>query len=86
MVHFRIAIGRNGQSRHSFHLRPRLYDGTTLKVYHLQSDGTYARQTRSPAFPFLPLDQIEGFLVRRNETDETTWIRSFRAWVKTLGQ
>lgn len=63
-----------------------LYDGATLKVYQRQSDGTYAQQTRSPAFPFLPLEGIEGFLARRNETDETTWIRSFRAWVKTLEQ
>ena len=61
-----------------------LYDGTTLKVYQLQSDGKYVQQARSPAFPFLPLHDIEGFLTRRNETDETTWIRSFRAWVKTL--
>jgi Uma2 family endonuclease len=61
-----------------------LYDAVTLKVYQLQSDGTYAKQTRSPAFPFLPLEEIERFLARRNETDETTWIRSFRAWVKTL--
>jgi hypothetical protein len=62
-----------------------LYDAVTLKVYQLQPEGTYAQQTRSPSFPFLPLDQIEGFLARRNETDET-WIPSFRAWVKTLGQ
>jgi Uma2 family endonuclease len=61
-----------------------IYDGTTLKVHQLQSGGTYAQQPRSPSFPFLPLEAIEGFLARRNETDETTWIRSFRAWVKTL--
>ncbi len=61
-----------------------LYDGAVLEVYQLQPDKTYAKQTRSPAFPFLPLDEIERFLARRNETDETTWIRSFRAWVKTL--
>ena len=61
-----------------------LYDGTTLKVLQLQPDGTYTGQTQSPAFPFLPLDEVERFLARRDETDETTWIRSFRAWVKTL--
>jgi Uma2 family endonuclease len=61
-----------------------LYDGARLKVHQLQSDGTYAQQTQSRSLPFLPLDQIEGFLARRNETDETTWIRAFRAWVKTL--
>ena len=61
-----------------------LCDGTTLKVYQLQPDGTYAQQARSPSFPFLPLEEIERFLARRDETDETTWIRSFRAWVKTI--
>jgi Uma2 family endonuclease len=61
-----------------------IYDAATLKIYQLQPDGKYLQQTRSPAFPFLPLEEIENFLARRNETDETTWIRSFRAWVKTL--
>ena len=63
-----------------------LYDGSVLNVHQLQSDGKYVQQTRSPSFPFLPLEEIERFLARRNETDETTWIRSFRAWVKTLGR
>ena len=63
-----------------------LYDGSVLRVHQLQSDGKYVQQPRSPSFPFLPLEEIERFLARRNETDETTWIRSFRAWVKTLGQ
>jgi Uma2 family endonuclease len=61
-----------------------LYDGSALRVYQLQPEGKYAQQTRSPTFPFLPLDEVERFLARRNETDETTWICSFRAWVKTL--
>jgi Uma2 family endonuclease len=61
-----------------------LFDGTTLDVRQLQADGKYVQQTRSPSFPFLPLDAVEGFLSRRDESDETTWIRSFQAWVKTL--
>jgi Uma2 family endonuclease len=61
-----------------------LCDGTTLKVYQLQPDGKYIQQARSPSFPFLPLDGVERHLARRQETDETTWIRSFQAWVKTL--
>jgi Uma2 family endonuclease len=61
-----------------------LYDTQALRVYQLQPDGSYSQQSRSPSLPFLPLEEIERFLARRNETDETTWVRSFRAWVKTL--
>jgi Uma2 family endonuclease len=63
-----------------------LYDGAMLRVYQIQSDGEYSAQSRSPSFPFLPIEEVERFLACRNETDETTWIRSFRDWVKTLGQ
>ena len=62
------------------------YEGDALCVYQFQGDGTYARQDHSPAFPFLPLENIRGFLDRRNATDETTWIRSFRKWVRTLSR
>ena len=58
------------------------YDGKALHVEQLQADGTYAGQTQSSAFPFLPLAEIPRFLDRRNATDETTWIRSFREWVR----
>jgi len=60
------------------------YDGKALYVEHLQSDGTYARQTQSRAFPFLALAEIPRFLDQRDATDETTWIRSFREWVRGL--
>jgi Uma2 family endonuclease len=63
-----------------------LYDGATLKVYQLRKEGEYTPQPRSPSFPFLPIEEVERFLACRNETDETTWIRSFREWVKTLGR
>jgi Uma2 family endonuclease len=62
------------------------YEDDVLQVYQLQDDGTYARQDRSPAFPFLPLENVQAFLDRRNATDETTWIRSFRAWARTLSR
>jgi Uma2 family endonuclease len=60
------------------------YDGQTLRVEQLQPDGTYAAQTHSRAFPFLPLAEIPRFLDQRDATDETTWIRSFRQWVRGL--
>ncbi len=60
------------------------YDGKTLRVELLQADGSYAPQSQSSAFPFLPLAEIPRFLERRNATDETSWIRSFRQWVRRL--
>ena len=62
------------------------YEDDELRVYRLQDDDTYAQQDRSAAFPFLPLESIQEFLDRRNATDETTWIRSFRKWVRTLSR
>jgi Uma2 family endonuclease len=62
------------------------YEDDALHVYRLQDDGSYARQDHSSALPFLPLESIQGFLDRRNATDETTWIRSFRKWAGTLSR
>lgn len=61
-----------------------LCDGVAIQVHQLQNDGTYARRDRSPAFPFLPLREVERFLEHRNAADETTWIRRFREWVRNL--
>ncbi len=62
------------------------YDANKLTVYRLQPNGDYAEQGQFSTFPSLPIDELERFLARRGEADETTWIRSFRAWVKTLGR
>ena len=62
------------------------YDGKTLQVEQLQGDGRYARRDQSSAFPLLPLAKIPRFLERRNATDETSWIRSFRQWVRGVGE
>jgi Uma2 family endonuclease len=60
------------------------YEDEALRVYRLLDDRAYARQDHSPTFPFLSLESLQGFLERRNATDETTWIRSFRKWARTL--
>jgi Uma2 family endonuclease len=60
------------------------YDGESLRIMLLHANGRYAQAPRSAAFPFLPLVEIERFLARRNETDETSWIRGFREWVRNL--
>jgi len=59
-----------------------LYDGTSLRVFHLRAEGVYAQEQQSFAFPFLDLNEIHRFLDRCEETDETSWIRSFRSWVR----
>ncbi len=61
-----------------------LHDGAALCVYQLQPDGSYTQQDHSPAFPFLPLEEVQRFLDRRNTTDETSWMRAFRDWVREL--
>lgn len=63
-----------------------LCDGASIAAHQLQADGGYSKQPRSPSFPFLPLDQVERFLHERNAFDETTWIRRFRDWVRSLKQ
>ena len=62
------------------------YEDDALSVHQLQGNGAYAQRDQSPAFPFLPLESIRGFLDRRNATDETTWIRTFRNWVRKLSR
>ena len=58
------------------------YDGERLRVELLQQDGTYAESPTSAAFPFLPIRKVEEFIRHRAGTDETTWIRRFRDWVR----
>jgi Uma2 family endonuclease len=58
------------------------YNGESLRVYHLSPVGRYVPCEQSRSFPFLPLAEVERFLGRRDETDETTWIRGFRRWVR----
>jgi len=61
-------------------------DGVRIKIYSLETDGTYARRDRSPSLAFLDPADLERFLALRNESDETTWIRSFRDWAQGLKQ
>jgi Uma2 family endonuclease len=59
------------------------FDGAILTVYALGGDGQYSPCDRSPTFPFLPLGEVARFLALRDTMDETTWARSFRAWVRS---
>jgi Uma2 family endonuclease len=57
------------------------WDGKTLRVFLLTSEGTYEESSRSKAFPFLPLAEFASFLTR-TDMSETQLIRLFRNWVR----
>ncbi|MBI4614512.1 MAG: Uma2 family endonuclease [Planctomycetes bacterium] len=63
------------------------YDGKRLRFAILQKNGEYKPSPTSRAFPFLRPAQIERHLAALKKTDETTWIRAFRKWVReTFGE
>lgn len=60
------------------------YDGDALTVCALTSSGVYEPSPRSIAFPFLPMDEFQRFLESTRELDDTTAMRQFQKWVRTL--
>jgi hypothetical protein len=60
------------------------FDGEVLQVYQLTGEGRYAQVERSHHFPFLPLAEVQAFLLRRNSMDETSLVKAFRQWVREL--
>ncbi|MEX0704656.1 MAG: Uma2 family endonuclease [Planctomycetales bacterium] len=59
-----------------------VYDGKSLRVHLLSKRGAYRESKRSDAFPFLPMPEFAAWLEKSRDTDETTWIRAFRQWVR----
>ena len=57
------------------------YNLRRLEVLLRQADGAYQPASNSAAFPFLPMRELERFLLMRNTLDETTVVRRFRDWV-----
>jgi Uma2 family endonuclease len=57
------------------------FDGE-LHVLHLQASGQYVERERSLSFPFLPMAQVEAFILQITELDENTLIRNFRHWLR----
>jgi len=60
------------------------YAGGKLTVLLLQSDGKYHEAERGLAFPFLKMADVERFLAMAGTMDETSLIRAWWEWVKTL--
>jgi Uma2 family endonuclease len=62
------------------------YDGKSLWVYHLGSDGRYGSGSASRCFPDLPLEKIEEMLGQVTTVPETKLVRAFRKWVRSRKQ
>ncbi len=60
------------------------YDAKGLAVLLLRDDGKYERDEASRAFPFLPMLEFEKFVKRMEFEEQTSVLREFRDWVKTL--
>lgn len=64
-----------------------IYDGEDLEVRVLDAGKSYRKSETSLAFPALPMQEFAPWIEEAWLTDETTWIRRFREWVRaTLSQ
>ncbi|MFQ5732925.1 MAG: Uma2 family endonuclease [Planctomycetaceae bacterium] len=59
-----------------------VYDGSSITVMRLRHEETYEPAENSLAFPSLPMREFAAWVEKAYETDETSWIRSFREWVR----
>lgn len=60
------------------------FDGRVLRFCVLGDDGEYEDSPSSKAFPFLKPEDVLPFLILDDSTDETTALRRFVEWLRTL--
>lgn len=60
------------------------FRGERIQVLKLGADGKYKIARASMAFPFLPVDQFTKFVIRMLDEEQTSVVREFQAWVRTL--
>lgn len=59
------------------------YDGNKLEVFVLQElDGEYEAVSKSPTFPWMPMEVIPRFIRQSLVDGETATLRAFREWVR----
>jgi Uma2 family endonuclease len=58
------------------------FDGKVLCVFHLGSAGKYKESETSRAFPWLPIKEVERFLLQSGTMSETRLLRAFSKWVR----
>ncbi|HUY93533.1 MAG TPA: Uma2 family endonuclease [Pirellulales bacterium] len=59
-----------------------LFNGEALTVYELRSDGRYQIIGESVNLPGFPIKDVADWIARAQTTDETSWARSFLAWIR----
>jgi len=59
------------------------FDGETLKVLILGSNGKYKERAKSVAFPMLPLDGFVRFVKLLDSDDENILIQEFTEWLRS---
>ncbi len=57
------------------------FDGATLRVLLLSSDGAYRPSDRSLSFPQVPVGEIERLAKLAWTMDEIRWARAVRGWI-----
>jgi Uma2 family endonuclease len=57
--------------------------GSELELLRLDAEGQYVATKTSVSFPMLTVEVLMRFLGKRHDTDETSIVRSFRAWVRS---
>ena len=55
-----------------------------LRALWLGRNGRYRTVSQSQCFSFLPMPTFERFLARLEHEDQTSVLREFRDWVRTL--
>ena len=60
------------------------YDGFHITVLLLEPTGRYRTSAASSALPFLPMDKFETFVHRMEQEEQTTVMREFQTWARTL--
>ncbi|HUY93534.1 MAG TPA: Uma2 family endonuclease [Pirellulales bacterium] len=63
-----------------------LFNGETLTIYELQSDGRYHAIEKSVLLPGFPVKDVPEWISRASTTGETKWTGAFRDWVRTRSE
>ena len=60
------------------------YEGEAITILLLGPDGRYVGSEKSASLPFIPMGELQRFLMEHDLRHETTWRRRFRAWVRDV--